>query len=152
MITAPALPGYSFNPKDIGTADALSIVLRHSFFQALAKLEGLPDRVVTAEIVKDGSKEEINCLGMPAPEQLPIKVQHWCRHNASEVYDLDENCPDPYKAYEKWCASVFCYDIKGKTEYLQAMQILAAMGVQHDYVVCLHCCVELHTFGRAVTF
>lgn len=106
-------------------------LLETSFNVMLGKLLGLPPDATTVEILVDDKKSvSMNCSEAHATPQLPLALQEWCRPKTTQV-DQDDNkrnCDDPYEAYIRWCAPAMCNELAPKSGYIQAMQILAAMG------------------------
>lgn len=104
--------------------------IQASFGVVLGRLLGMPDDALTVESVDPRTNQttSIDCTGVPQKDDLPMVLSDWCRVRGSQVTDNTKDCPDSYQAYMDFCAPALCQTLGPKTPYLQAMQIMSAIG------------------------
>jgi hypothetical protein len=95
-----------------------------------ARLSGIPDGVIQyvlddAPRVPAGGGTRMTCNGTLPPMELVEYCAYQLPGGQSEMH---RGCPSPYEAYKQWCAPLVCQELDRKPPYIQAMQIMAAIG------------------------
>uniref|UniRef100_A0A383VV87 Uncharacterized protein n=1 Tax=Tetradesmus obliquus TaxID=3088 RepID=A0A383VV87_TETOB len=130
------------SPENITTNDEVAMGMKHAallyaaFSTALGRLLEMPDSATTAEAVSQATNVSapISCPNVPSRDQLPLALGEWCVPAAgqpgrtADTRDNERDCSDPYAAYVQWCAPALCHTLGPKSHYLQAVQIMSAIG------------------------
>ncbi|KAF6265970.1 hypothetical protein COO60DRAFT_1633364 [Scenedesmus sp. NREL 46B-D3] len=111
-------------------------LLHAAFTKALGRLLEMPDFSTTVEMVNAArnTSTPLNCSRVPSKEELPLVLSEWCvpvpgqPAVTADDGDVERNCGDPYGAYVQWCAPALCHTLEPKSRYLQAVQIMSAIG------------------------
>jgi hypothetical protein len=87
----------------------------------IANLSGIPDGTIKYSL--DGAR--VSCNSTPPALEL---VEYCVWQPPGGKSEMQRRCPSPYNAYKQWCAPLVCEEVGTKPPYLQAMQIMAAIG------------------------